>query len=315
MSNVSEGKSVMVTGRIVWTCGRTVFDGKLNVDDRTKLPKLNAKGEQTQQYGFGLAVAKTELAPGKSGEPLWNAIHEQAFVIYPSRQMPPAFAWKYKDGDGVDHNGAPFNTREGYGGHLIFACTTGIPIKFFRFENGNNILTNEGIKCGDYVNVQINVVAHAAVGQGKPGVYLNPNAVQFLGYGKEIINTPSGDQLFGVQAPPLPPGASATPLAPQPGMLVPQAPVGYAAPPQQPTGFPAPSAPQQFQAPQGYPGPGPSASPGSPPPPSNYGVIPPALQPPTQGYAQPGVPAGYPPAHQNGAPQMPGGFPPYNPPR
>lgn len=231
MQQATQGRSVLVQGRIVWTNG-DLFAGKAKLDYNTKAPKLNAQGEPLREYGFGLAVPKSVLGqagPGQPGE-IWAAIHEEAFTLFPSRQIPPAFAMKFKDGDGIDDKGQPFAQREGYAGHLIFACTTTLPIKFFKWENGQNIMVNEGIKCGDYVNVQLHIKAHPAVGAGKAGLYLNPNAVQFLGYGKEIVNAPSGDQIFGNQAPPVPQGASAMPLAPQPGqMLVPQA------APQQPT--------------------------------------------------------------------------------
>src|SRR5690606_24427845 len=130
----------------------------------------------------------------------------------------------------------------------VLSCTTQLPIKFFRFEGGANILINEGIKCGDYVNVQLQIKAHPAVGQGKAGMYVNPSAVQFLGYGTEIINAPSGDQIFGAAAPTVPPGASAVPLAPNPGQLLQPAggmPAPAAAPPMPPgmSAAPQPHAP------------------------------------------------------------------------
>jgi len=140
-------------------------------------------------------------------------------------------------------------------------------------------LINEGIKCGDYVNVQLTINSHTGV---NAGLYLNPNAVQFLGYGPEIINAPSADVIFGTQAPQMPQGASATPLAPA-GMIQPQGvPAMQQAPPvmqqqaaphfgvvpqhlqqaaqppaftqQAPQGFPAPQAPvfQQPATPQGF---------------------------------------------------------------
>lgn len=280
----TEKRPCMVQGRIVWVSG-DLFKGKKETIFGTSSPKLNKKGEQSMQYGFGLAVPKSVLnqtAPGQPGE-IWAAIHEEAYKLYPSRQLPPAFAMKYKDGDGVDDKGISFAQREGYAGHLIFACTTSLPIKFFKWENGQNILINEGIKCGDYVNVQLGIEAHPAIGQGKPGLYLNPNAVQFLGFGKEIINAPSGDQVFGVGAPPLPPGASATPIVP-PGMIM-------------PTGIPN-MAPQAgtFQPPPVQP---------------HYGVLPPTHQPPVTQQnsvmANPGFPQG--PAMPVNNPVQPPQFP------
>lgn len=260
-ANESGGRSVMVQGRIVWVNG-DLFKGRPKLDMNTKQPVIDQKtGQQVIEYGFGLAVPKTlftqeNMAVGRPAE-IWAAMYEEAFQLYPNRQLPPAFALKFKDGDGIDDKGVSFAQREGYAGHYVFALTTRLPIKFFRFENNSNIQVNEGIKCGDYVNVQVQIKAHGAVGTAKPGLYLNPMAVQFLGYGKEIINTPSGDQIFGVAAPAMPVGASATPIAPA-GMLVPQG-VPQAAP-----------QPPAYQQPQ--------AAPVAPVP--HYGVVPTHLQPP-----------------------------------
>jgi len=222
MAQESIGKVVLAQGRIVWVAG-DLFQGKIKTVFNTQIPKISPKtGEQMKEYGFGLAVPKSALqqtAPGQPGH-IWAAMYEEAWTLYPSRQLPPAFAMKFKDGDtDIDDKGVPYSQREGYAGHMVFACTNSIPIKYFKYENTQNILINQGIKCGDYVNVQITVKAHGPIGTGKPGLYLNPNAVQFLGFGAEIVNMPSGDQLFGTQAPPLPPGASAQPIVP-PGMIV-----------------------------------------------------------------------------------------------
>lgn len=291
MSNVSNGRSIMAQGRIVWTSG-DLFKGKVKTEFGTQIPKKNALNETMMEYGFGLAIPKSVLGQPQPGqtEDIWMAIHAEARMLFPSGQIPPAFAMKYKDGDGIDDQGRAFNLREGHAGHLIFACTTSLPIKYFKWENGANVMINEGIKCGDYVNVQLNIKAHAAIGAGKAGLYMNPNAVQFLGYGKEIINTPSGDQIFGAGMPPLPAGASVTPVAPHPGMLVPSAPP--AGGPPMPPGMP-------MAAPTG-------------PPPPHYGVVPPAFQPPPGGQPMPGPapvyqqPMNQPPQYpQQGMPGLP----------
>jgi hypothetical protein len=252
MSTTTEGQTVMVQGRIVWVSG-DLFAGKTKTEFNTNRPKLNDQGEQMKEYGFGLAVPKEVFAQTGPGTPghIWAAIHEERAKLYPSGQFPPGFSMKYKDGDGVDHQGQPYSSREGYADHLIFALNTSIPIKFFRWENNQNIQVNEGIKCGDYVKVQVLVKAHGAIGQGKPGLYLNPNAVQFIGYGKEIINSPSGDQIFGAGQPEIPAGASAMPVGPNPNaQIVPQstAPAPYHGvlpPANQPTA-PAPMATPSF---------------------------------------------------------------------
>jgi hypothetical protein len=276
----SNGKTVMVQGRIVWTPGN-LFTGRGKVDQNTKQPKLNLQGQQRMEYGFGLAIAKTDLAPGKQGYALWEAMHVEASSLYQGGQIPPGFAMKFKDGDGIDDKGQPFANREGYAGHIVVAMTTEIPIKFVKWENGTNIQVNEGIKCGDYVNVQVQVKAHPANGSQKPGLYINPMMAQFIGYGKEIINTASGDQVFGNQAPPM--MGSATPIAPQGGLLM-------------PTGAP-------IGAPQGVPNMAPQMAPQAAP---HFAVLPQNLQP----AGMPGIPQAQPVPQPMAQPAMqPTGMP------
>lgn len=304
MSNQNQGVSVMAQGRIVWTSG-DLFAGKIKVDPTTRQPKLNQQGEQIKEYGFGLAIPKAVLQMTGEGQPgqIWAAIHEEAYKLYPQARGNPAamqaigFAWKYKDGDGYDNRGRPFSDRPGYKDHLVFAMTTTLPIKFYRYDQGQNILINEGIKCGDFVNVQVQIKAHPAIGQGKPGLYLNPNAVQFLAWGEEIINTPDGDDIFGGGAPVVGQhlvGASTTPIAPQgfinPPGNAPAAP-SYGAPP------PAPGMPQMPTTPQAQ----------QQPAPAHYGVLPQIHQPQGQP-PMPGVP-GAAPMGNAGTPQMSGAAP------
>lgn len=316
MSQTSQGRTSMVDGRIVWCVGKTPLEGRKKTDMNTRQPVIDQKtGEQVVEFGFGLAVPKSALAnpdaldPNKPG--VWTQMHEEAFTLYPNRQIPPSFAMKYKDGDGVDHRGQPFANREGHAGCIILSCTTRIPIKFFRFENGTNTLLDAatgGIKCGDFVRVQLHIKAHPGAGTAKAGLYLNPGAVQLIGVGTEIINTPSGDDIFGQAAPPTPQGATAVGAIPQtvapfPGM--PQAPVSVAPPTMvQPPGQPAPMGPppahhavlpQQFQPPPG----------GAPAP--GYPTVPSVAQPPPMpgqyGPAPVGVaPTAYP---SNGMPPIP----------
>ena len=59
MSQQSQGKTLLISGRIVWKSG-DLFKGQPQTDFNTKLPKLDSTGKQKVQYGFGLAVAKTD---------------------------------------------------------------------------------------------------------------------------------------------------------------------------------------------------------------------------------------------------------------
>ena len=256
-TNTTQGQ--MVQGRIVWTLGQSVFEGKKLTDFNTGAPILDENGESIVEFGFGLAVPKVDPSTGQFTQQftaLWNAIHSEALTLYPNGQVPKDFAYKFKDGDtDLDDKGVPYSKREGYAGHLVLACTTRIAPKFFKWEGGNNILVASGIKCGDYVNVQLNLKAHPPKGRGKPGLYTNPSAVQLIQPGKEIINQPSGDQLFGMQAP-VYQGAVEAPAAPTMPQYQPQ----------------VPQAPQMPQQPAYAPPAAPQYDP-------HYGVLPPQHQP------------------------------------
>lgn len=306
MSNALEAKIVKVQGRLVWAAG-DLFGGQKKMDMNTKQPKRNAQGEEIQEYGFGLAVPKADLSDAVKGE-IWRVMHEQARQIYPSGQYPKDFAMKYKDGDtDVDNKGRPYSQREGYAGCLVFSMTTTLPIRFFRWEGGTNIQVPDGIKCGDYVNVQVSIKPHAPVGTAKGGLYLNPMAVQLVAPGKEIVNMEPADDIFGNAAPVAPAGyvAPAAPAMPmvaqpppmnpvypaQPGFAQPAAPMAPAAP-MQPTPHHA-VLPPQFQPQQ------PMIPQYQQPP---VGNAPPQFAPPVAQPQMPMAPAGMPYPNNGGAP-------------
>lgn len=287
MSQTNPGRTSMVDGRIVWVVGN-LFTGRKKTDMNTRQPVIDQKtGEQVIEYGFGLAVEKRllnmpdALDPQKPG--VWQQMMAEAMTLYPNGQIPPSFAMKYSDGDGVDHTGKPFNQREGHAGCIVLKCTTRIPIKYFKFENGTNTLLDAatgGIKCGDYVRVQLQIKAHPGAGTAKAGLYLNPGAVQLIGVGAEIINTPSGDDIFGTAQAAVPqgataPGAMPVVSAPFPGMPMPAQPPAAV--------NPVPGYPQQPVAP-------PQAAPQMPPP-AHHAVLPQQFQPPPGGMPAPGYPA------------------------
>lgn len=290
---MSEGRQLMLQGRIIWTVGKTPFEGAQR-KDQTGRPITNAQGEPAMQYGFGLAVPK----PGPQSTPdetknfmdMWNALQAEAMALYPTGHIPPGFSFKYKDGDGVDHNGKPFSAREGYAGHLVYALTTSLPLKFFKFD-GAYVQVKDGIKCGDYVQVQVNVKGHLPKPgtQGKPGLYLNPNMTLFLGFGKEIVNAPDASSVFGAAPPPMPNGASATPVG---------GPANFSAFGQEPTGM----VPQQGAAPFGPQAPQTPQWGGQ----ANPNVLPPQFQTqPQPGPTVPNLAPTSPPAWGAPAPQAP----------
>lgn len=291
--------------RIVWGLG-DLFKGTPKKDNNTGQLVKDDQGNQVTVYGFGLAIPKSSPQTTE----IFNIMQAEARKIYPSGQFPPDFAWKMKDGDrDLGPDGAPLSQREGYAGHYVFACTTQLPIKWFRWENGVNQLVNEGIKVGDYVEAQVMIKGHAPAGRGKAGLYMNPSAVRFNGYGTEIKGAGgvNANEVFGTAAPDLASGASATPVAPAGGFPTQPVP-GFGGPvagAQQPMG----SSGVQGSYPASAPAPAAAMAPQAPAQP-HWGVVPQNFQPPQQammpgsapGAAAPygGVPQQF-PAPANGA--------------
>lgn len=304
MSSVSQGESVIVNGRIVWVSG-DLFKGEVKTDFNSKQPKLDpTTGLPQMQWAFGLAIPvsvaqlranQSLMAPGQPGH-FFGVMLKEAMSLYPSGNLPPGFAMKYKDGDSdIDQNGVSYAQREGYAGCIVLTCSTMIAPRFFRWEpsadgKGTNIQVNEGIKCGDWVNVQLSIKAHGAIGQGKPGLYMNPMAVQLTRVDKAIVTTVSGDQVFGAVQPQ---GMDYGQPAPQmPAFAQPAQPMSFPGmQPQQPAMPAMPAAPQGFAQPAAAPAPQP-----------HYGVLPQNMQP-----QQPAVPQAF--SGPTGVPAQPMGFP------
>jgi hypothetical protein len=136
----SQGAAIVTKGRLVYISGGDIFKGAKKLDENTRQPIVGSDGQPVIEYAFGLAVPKAEFGP------VWQIMQQQALMIYPDGRMPPDFAWKYKDGDGVDHSGRPFSERTGYAGCVVLNLSTRIPPKFFRWENGQHIMISSGIK-------------------------------------------------------------------------------------------------------------------------------------------------------------------------
>ena len=99
------------------------------------------------------------------------------------------------------------------------------------WENGKCVqVTEEDIKCGDYVQVAINIAAH---GNPNAGLYVNPSFVARVAYGQAIVNV-DPIAVLGATPPPIPQGGSATPIGggfiPGPGFGAGPAPTGFNAP-------------------------------------------------------------------------------------
>ena len=235
-------------GRIVWG-----HPGKAQkkTDQKTKQPILR-DGKQVEQWAFGIAFPKDVF-----NAQIWPQLHAEAATVYP-QGFPPTFSWKFKDGDSVDRQGKPYSAREGYAGHYVLTVSTeAFAPPMFKFENGAyRQITADEIKCGDYVVLNLNAKANKPVDVSHtPGIYINPNGLELVGYGQEIVSAGADpDAMFGAggQRPgyALPAGASTTPISSAPSGAAmpghaPAAPVA-AAPAPLPPAAPVAPAPVAF---------------------------------------------------------------------
>lgn len=292
-------------GRIVW--GHPVQSRnrtKKNPVTKQDEPVMKQDGTIMQEWSFGLAIPKDQFAAA-----VWPAMHAEASKGYPNG-VPQRFAWKYVDGDSIDSEGKPYNQREGYAGCYVIAFSTVFQAPaLFKF-NGSTYdqLPAEAIKCGDFATVGGNCVVNVATSNDvTPSLYVNPEGVEFVAYGTEIINRSKVDPnaMFGGQQHQLPPGASLTPLAASGGAAMPGMPSAAPAPQaapypgQQPMPGYAP-APQPAAAP--YPTPGAPQTGYAPAPVPQYTPAPQAA-PVAPAYDYTGVPGPAPVAAPYTAPQ------------
>ena len=247
------GVDIVVTGRMVWG-GVTPKNKKIY---GTSNDQLDKEGKPVIEYSFGLAIPKPSPqasdAEKQNFMTIWNAIHAEAAKLN-FQQGRQDFAWKFVDGDGKKKDGSDYPSY--YKGCLVFAMATRIPLKLSAWE-GNELkqVTPDQIKCGDYIQVALNVNAHGAP---NAGMYLNPSYIARYAYGEAIIVTPDATTVFGNMAPPMPMGGSAQPTAPMgmPSMGQPPAQPQYQQPqpPVQQSYYPNPNVlpqnmQQQYQAP------------------------------------------------------------------
>lgn len=277
-------------GRVVW--GHPLKpQGKTNQQNQ---PVLNESGVQVTQWTFGLAIPRADFEAQ-----VWPMMAAEAAKGYP-QGFPPQFSWKYKDGDtAIDRQGKPYNQREGYAGHIVLTIATELQApNVFKWEgSGYRQMQPDEIKTGDYVRVGLNMKVNIPKNTTHtPGIYVNPMAVEFVGYGPLIQTGFQADPnaMFGGGPVALPAGASATPV----GGPAPVAMPGMGGAPTQAPQY-APPTPQQYAPPPPGNGYAPAGGGMSAPMMPNAGTAAPApnVQPMQQQYAPPQPGQMPPPAH------------------
>lgn len=233
-------------GRIVW--GNPAKASK-KVNQETNQPVLR-DGQEVEQWVFGVAFPKAEFEQN-----IMPHLNQEALSAYPNG-VPQNFSWKIKDGDtATDAKGNAYSEKEGRAGcYILTISTEAFQPPIFKWEgNAYRQLEGHEIKTGDYITARISAKVNVPTKTTHtPGLYINPVALNFVGYGQEIVGSSiDPSQVFGEQPVALPPGASATPLAPETNVAMPTAapqPVAPAAPVAQPAPAAAPVAPQPAPA-------------------------------------------------------------------
>lgn len=192
-------------------------------------------GQPRQEYYIGLAIAKTDPNFGA----LWAAMTQAGRQGFPTlfdangNCLRQDFAFKLIDGDSTvmnQNNNRPCD-KEGYPGHWVLNLATSIAPKIYDRNNQLIAAESKAVKRGDYVRVHLSIAPNGNA--QKPGIYLNPVAVQFSHAGEEIFSGIDAAAIFGANPMPAAPvGAVTTPqptLAAMPvGTTTPNPAQGYA---------------------------------------------------------------------------------------
>jgi len=196
---MTEKEYLYATGRLVQG---SVFEPQTK--NMNGGPLTDLRGNPKVQYFIAVACPKTD--PGTMAT--YQRIQELAAAGFPGGETQrPDFAWKVLDGDQPPHN-----TKTGFPGCYVFRLTTGFQPKAYTQGGASQIVDPEQIKRGYYVRAVFTCVPNG--NQQKPGVYLNTELVELIGYGEEINNGPDAAALLGAAgAAVLPAGASAAPVA------------------------------------------------------------------------------------------------------
>ncbi len=239
-------KLTLPVGRMVWG---SATKSQIKKNYTTKQPVLK-DGKTVDTWAFGIAIERNKFY-----NEIFPMLQAEVARLYPQGTHPD-FSWKLTDGDtAIDDKGRPYREREGYAGHVVINISTeAFAPDIYKFENGAyRKLEAHECKTGDYYAVNVNIKAH---NENKGGLYFNPNMLELVGYGTEIVGRGADPmEAFGGKQHQLPAGASAVPLSSAPAAMQPQQmpQQGFGMPPQQPQQMPQQGFGMQPQQPQQMP--------------------------------------------------------------
>ncbi len=221
----------------------------------TKEPLTNKDGSPRSEYYVGLAAAKTDAGWSE----LEAKLRAEATAGWAPKNIVPAavkdFSWKFYDGDGVDKYGKPLSDKNpAKSGQMVLRMTNGFPPQVYARaallpENhpgragitippgSNGPLVQLGpqdaalVKRGYYVRAFGDAKSNENL--QSPGIYVNVQGVELVGFGEEIHSSAakSGEAMFGDDevptvgaAAPAPIASPTSPPAPYSGHMAPPAP-------------------------------------------------------------------------------------------
>lgn len=205
-------------------------------------------GQPRSDYFVAIAVPKDS--------PEWPAfkalVDAEAKAAWPQGQYnSPKFSNKIIDGDGMDDNGKPNSDKPGFAGCWVVRFSSGFaPTLWARSkvlpehmrspdpEAFVQVTDPSVLKRGYFIRVAGNVASNQNA--QSPGLYMNYNMVELVGYGEEIVSGPTASQAFGDAPAALPTGAeAAAPTAAAPAASAP-VPTPTASPSESPAPAPEP---------------------------------------------------------------------------
>ena len=200
----------IVAGNPALAQNKTDFHTGENIIDKTT-------GLVVQEWRCEIAIPKDQF------NDLYGKMVQEVGSMYPigadgQPVVDRDFAWKFVDGDSPaipKKSKTPYNVREGFPGHYVLKISTQAfaPPVFKKGDNGTyRQMDASEIKTGDYVAANVTIKVH---NNSDGGIYINPNAFEFVAYGPAIsgIGGANPDEMFKGQQYQLPVGASLTPLA------------------------------------------------------------------------------------------------------
>jgi len=204
-------------------------------------PLLDKNNQPTQKYFVAVAFSKTDpafAAIKAQFEAIGRAAFPQFFQGPGGACTHPSFSLKIIDGDGIDNNGKPNSAKEGFAGCWIIRASSTYPPKCFaagKYAAHEQLQMVGGVNPiprGHYVRISGTVCDNGG-GNGKPGLYVNCNLIEWSRIGDVIVSGPDAASVFGGAPGYAAPAAPMAPPAPQPM-------AGHVAPPPM---APAPVAP------------------------------------------------------------------------